>query len=106
MCHLYTTKRNGSTPSLPWHPSRLNDSSSNSSSTEVGVLVAYHRVTARSLPLEVRTITGGGTQSPTIIISTREESSCLLIRQQLISVHPPRGRGVYRTEHHFMPLRQ
>ncbi|GBL72912.1 hypothetical protein AVEN_128100-1 [Araneus ventricosus] len=64
------------------------------SCTEAGVLVAHHRATARPLPKEVRTITGGGTQSPTITMLTGETSSCLLLRQQLISVYswcPPVG---------------
>ncbi|GBM67870.1 hypothetical protein AVEN_71198-1 [Araneus ventricosus] len=62
------TRRTGSTPSLPKHPGHLNDSRCNSSSTETGVLITYHQATARALPKEVRTITGGGTQSPTITI--------------------------------------
>ncbi|GBN47974.1 hypothetical protein AVEN_240496-1, partial [Araneus ventricosus] len=37
----------------------LNDSRCNSSSTEDGVLVAHHWVTARPLPKEVPTIIGG-----------------------------------------------
>ncbi|GBM44402.1 hypothetical protein AVEN_128266-1 [Araneus ventricosus] len=73
----------------------LNDSSSyDSRSTEAGVLVAHYRATARLLPKEVRTIIDGGTQSPTITMPTGERNSCLLIRQQLISVYlrfPPRG---------------
>ncbi|GBN78650.1 hypothetical protein AVEN_107350-1 [Araneus ventricosus] len=43
--------------------------------------------TARPLQKEVRTITGGGTQSPTITIPTGEASFCLLFQQQLISVY-------------------
>ncbi|GBO26520.1 hypothetical protein AVEN_65433-1 [Araneus ventricosus] len=39
-------------------------------STEAGVLVAHHRVTAQPLLNKVRTITDGGTQSPTITIPT------------------------------------
>ncbi|GBN32138.1 hypothetical protein AVEN_192420-1 [Araneus ventricosus] len=39
----------------------LNDTAEIASSTEAGVLVAHHRATARPLPKEVRTITGGGT---------------------------------------------
>ncbi|GBM70649.1 hypothetical protein AVEN_206870-1 [Araneus ventricosus] len=38
------------------------------SSSETGVLVGHHRATALHLPKEVHTITGGGTQSPTITI--------------------------------------
>ncbi|GBM28520.1 hypothetical protein AVEN_70122-1 [Araneus ventricosus] len=57
------------------------------SSTEAGVLVANHLATARPLPKKVRTITGGGAQSPTITIPTGEASSYLLIQQQLISVY-------------------
>ncbi|GBM00051.1 hypothetical protein AVEN_214121-1 [Araneus ventricosus] len=53
------------------------------SSTEAGVLVANHMATARPLTKEVRTITGGGTYSPTITITPEEVSSCLLIRQLL-----------------------
>ncbi|GBN01326.1 hypothetical protein AVEN_24144-1 [Araneus ventricosus] len=62
-------------------------------STEAGVLVANHLALARQLPKEVRTTTGGGTQSPTIAIPPGEASSCLLIRQQLIRVLavPPSG---------------
>ncbi|GBL74771.1 hypothetical protein AVEN_243634-1 [Araneus ventricosus] len=37
----------------------LNDSHCNSSSTEAGVLVAYHQATDQLLSKEVRTITGG-----------------------------------------------
>ncbi|GBL73690.1 hypothetical protein AVEN_230684-1 [Araneus ventricosus] len=55
------------------------------SSTEAGVLVSSHLSTGRPLPKEVRTITGGGTQSPTITIPTGEESSSLLNRQQFKS---------------------
>ncbi|GBM98559.1 hypothetical protein AVEN_186096-1 [Araneus ventricosus] len=50
-----------STPAPPKHPDHLNDSRCNSSSTEAGVLLDYHQTTARPLPKEVRTITGGGT---------------------------------------------
>ncbi|GBN82810.1 hypothetical protein AVEN_142931-1 [Araneus ventricosus] len=57
------------------------------SSTENGVLVAHHRNTARLLKKEVRTVTGGETQSPTLTIPTGEATSCLLIRQQVISVN-------------------
>ncbi|GBM52939.1 hypothetical protein AVEN_60130-1 [Araneus ventricosus] len=35
------------------------DSLSNSSSTEAGVLTAYHQAMAQSLPKEIRTIIGG-----------------------------------------------
>ncbi|GBM44048.1 hypothetical protein AVEN_223171-1 [Araneus ventricosus] len=49
-----------------------------SSSTEAGVLVSYHRATARPLPKEVRTITGGGTQSPTITIPTGDANPAYL----------------------------
>ncbi|GBO39891.1 hypothetical protein AVEN_29460-1 [Araneus ventricosus] len=46
----------------------LNDSGRyDSSSTKAGVLVAHHRATARPLPKEVRTITGGGTRSPPLL---------------------------------------
>ncbi|GBM23880.1 hypothetical protein AVEN_208513-1 [Araneus ventricosus] len=55
-----------STPALPKHPDHLNDSRCNISSTEAGV--ANHLATARLLPKEVRTITGGGTFSLTIAI--------------------------------------
>ncbi|GBO17612.1 hypothetical protein AVEN_36248-1 [Araneus ventricosus] len=49
----------------------LNDSCRyDSSSTEAGVLVAHHRATARPLPKEVRTITGGGTRSPIVTMPT------------------------------------
>ncbi|GBM05950.1 hypothetical protein AVEN_80546-1 [Araneus ventricosus] len=37
------TRRTGCSPALPCHPGRLNDSRSNSSSTEVGVIVGYQR---------------------------------------------------------------
>ncbi|GBO17060.1 hypothetical protein AVEN_172597-1, partial [Araneus ventricosus] len=50
-------------------------------------LEAHHRATARPLPKEVRTITGGGIQRPSTTIPTGEASSCLLIRQQIISMH-------------------
>ncbi|GBM10312.1 hypothetical protein AVEN_50023-1 [Araneus ventricosus] len=58
-----------------------------SSNTEARVLVAHHWATARPFRKEVRTITGGGTRSPTIIMPTGEANSRLLIRQQLISVY-------------------
>ncbi|GBL72463.1 hypothetical protein AVEN_115380-1 [Araneus ventricosus] len=63
------------------------------SSTEAGVLVANHLATARPLQKEVRTITGGGTQNPTIIKSPEEASVRLLIRRQLIRelAVPPLG---------------
>ncbi|GBN76094.1 hypothetical protein AVEN_86653-1 [Araneus ventricosus] len=48
------------------------------SSTEVGILVANHPATARPLPKEVRTVTGGGFQSPTIAILAGEGSARLL----------------------------
>ncbi|GBM87072.1 hypothetical protein AVEN_16150-1 [Araneus ventricosus] len=48
------------------------------SSTEAGVQVANHLATAQPLPKEVHAITGGGAQSSTITIPTREASSCLL----------------------------
>ncbi|GBN06907.1 hypothetical protein AVEN_16854-1 [Araneus ventricosus] len=57
----------------------------NSSSTEAGVLVANHLATARPLPKEVRTIRGGGTNSPTITVPPREVSSCLFI---VATTHP------------------
>ncbi|GBM34564.1 hypothetical protein AVEN_77529-1 [Araneus ventricosus] len=91
---IWQDKKTGS-PSPALASGILNDSSRyDNSSTEARVLVAHHRATARPLPKEVRTITGGGTQSPTITIPTRETSSCLLIRQQLKSVYsrcPPVG---------------
>ncbi|GBM47488.1 hypothetical protein AVEN_153699-1 [Araneus ventricosus] len=64
---------------------------------EAGVLVAHHQATARLLPKEVRTITGGETQSSTITIPTGEVSSYLLIRQQLIPVYSlcPPWESVY-----------
>ncbi|GBL95166.1 hypothetical protein AVEN_253505-1 [Araneus ventricosus] len=79
---------------LPKHPGYLNDSRCNSSNTEAVVLVAYHQATARLLPKEVRTITGGGIQCPSIIIPAGGASARLLIRRPFIhvlSVHP-RGR--------------
>ncbi|GBL73163.1 hypothetical protein AVEN_159240-1 [Araneus ventricosus] len=57
------------------------------SRTETGVLVANHLAKARHFPKEVCAITGGGTQSPTITILPGEATSCLLIRQQVISVY-------------------
>ncbi|GBN80883.1 hypothetical protein AVEN_242544-1, partial [Araneus ventricosus] len=54
------------------------------SSTEAVVLVANHLATARPLPKEV---TDGGFQSLTITIPTGEAISCLLIRQQVMSVN-------------------
>ncbi|GBM18767.1 hypothetical protein AVEN_134304-1 [Araneus ventricosus] len=48
-----------SNPVLPRHPGTLNDSRCSSPSTEAGVLIANHLATARPLPKEVRTITGG-----------------------------------------------
>ncbi|GBL84813.1 hypothetical protein AVEN_93845-1 [Araneus ventricosus] len=57
------------------------------SSTEAGVLAANHLAMAQPFPKEVRTITGGGTLSPTITIPTEEATSCLLIRQLVISVY-------------------
>ncbi|GBL77720.1 hypothetical protein AVEN_152938-1 [Araneus ventricosus] len=56
------------------------------SNTEAGAPTANHLATVRPLPKEMRTITGAGTQSPTNTIPTGEANSCLLIRQQLISV--------------------
>ncbi|GBN05019.1 hypothetical protein AVEN_164096-1 [Araneus ventricosus] len=56
------------------------------SSTEAGDLVVHHLATTGPLPKEVRTTTGGGTKSPTIVILSGEESSCLPIGQQLIRV--------------------
>ncbi|GBN91462.1 hypothetical protein AVEN_205187-1, partial [Araneus ventricosus] len=47
-------------PGLPVDKGHLNDSRCNSSSTEAGVLKAYHQATARLLSKEVRNITGGG----------------------------------------------
>ncbi|GBM24762.1 hypothetical protein AVEN_182386-1 [Araneus ventricosus] len=64
----------------------LNDSRCNSSSTEAGVLIAYHQATARPLPKEVRTIASEGTQSPAITIPPGEASTRLLIRRPLIRV--------------------
>ncbi|GBL78132.1 hypothetical protein AVEN_143417-1 [Araneus ventricosus] len=43
-----------STLDLPKHPGHLNDSHCNSSSTEAGVLIAYHQATARPHPMEVQ----------------------------------------------------
>ncbi|GBM12775.1 hypothetical protein AVEN_247560-1 [Araneus ventricosus] len=40
--------------------------------------MAYHQATVRPLPMEVRTITGGGTQNPTITIYLMEASARLL----------------------------
>ncbi|GBM31424.1 hypothetical protein AVEN_98518-1 [Araneus ventricosus] len=87
------TRKTGSTRALPKHPGHLNDSSCNSSSTEAGVLIAYHQATAQPLPKEVRTITGGRTQSPSITIPPKEASARLLIRRPLIRevAVPPRG---------------
>ncbi|GBM36144.1 hypothetical protein AVEN_31345-1 [Araneus ventricosus] len=62
----------------------LNDSGRyDSASTEAGVLVARLDPSPRGTYYQL----GGGTQSTTITIATGEASSCLLIRQQLISVH-------------------
>ncbi|GBM23523.1 hypothetical protein AVEN_153092-1 [Araneus ventricosus] len=72
---------------MPKHPGHLNDRRCNNSSTETGVLVANHLAMAGPHPKEVRTITGGGTQSSTITIPPGEAGSCLLIRQQLIVVY-------------------
>ncbi|GBN62609.1 hypothetical protein AVEN_8351-1 [Araneus ventricosus] len=66
------TRRTGSTSALPKHPGHLNGSRCNSSSTQAGVLVAHQRAAARPLSMEVRTIPGIGTQSPTITIPTGE----------------------------------
>ncbi|GBM52336.1 hypothetical protein AVEN_64043-1 [Araneus ventricosus] len=71
-CFRTRIRKTGSTPALPKHPGHLNDNRWNSSSTEAGVLVAYPQATVRSLPKEARTITGGGTQSPTITMPTLE----------------------------------
>ncbi|GBN31016.1 hypothetical protein AVEN_95144-1 [Araneus ventricosus] len=57
------------------------------SNTEAGFLVSHRWATARPLPEEVRTITGGETHSPTITMPTGEAVSCLLIWHQLISVN-------------------
>ncbi|GBO22826.1 hypothetical protein AVEN_60604-1 [Araneus ventricosus] len=65
----------------------LNDSRYISSSTEAGILMTCPQAMARPFPKEVRTITGGGTNSPTIAIPSREVSSFLLIRQQLLRVY-------------------
>ncbi|GBM99578.1 hypothetical protein AVEN_64399-1 [Araneus ventricosus] len=87
------TRKIGSTPVLPKHPGHLNDSRCNSWSTEAGVLIAYQQATARPLLMEVRTITGGGTQSPTITIPPGEASARLLIRRPLIRVLAVPSRG-------------
>ncbi|GBL90443.1 hypothetical protein AVEN_135301-1, partial [Araneus ventricosus] len=66
-------------------PGQLNDSRCNSSSTEAGVLVPITRPWPDPFRKRLsRTITGGGTRSPTITMPTGEMSSCLLIRQLLI----------------------
>ncbi|GBM43692.1 hypothetical protein AVEN_26559-1 [Araneus ventricosus] len=43
---------------------QFNGSRCYSSSTEIGVLIAYHQTTARSLQKEVRAITGGRQHTP------------------------------------------
>ncbi|GBN25252.1 hypothetical protein AVEN_263791-1, partial [Araneus ventricosus] len=70
------------------HPRTLRDNSSNSSSTEVGVLVAItghptYVPQTRLLLYEVRTITGGGNSTPTIIVPPGEVRPCLHIRRLL-----------------------
>ncbi|GBL78491.1 hypothetical protein AVEN_42975-1 [Araneus ventricosus] len=60
--------KTGLSPALLRHPGHLNDSFCNSSSTEAGVLIAYHQNTARPIPKEVRIITGRGIQRPSITI--------------------------------------
>ncbi|GBM03314.1 hypothetical protein AVEN_142592-1 [Araneus ventricosus] len=72
------TRRSGSTPALPKHPGQLNDSHCNSSSTEAGVLKAYHQATGRHPPKEVHTITGEGTHSPTITIPQEKRAPAYL----------------------------
>ncbi|GBN10397.1 hypothetical protein AVEN_48129-1 [Araneus ventricosus] len=61
------------------------------------VLIAHHQATARSLPKEVRTITGGRAQSPTITMPPGKANLAylsFLIRRPLIRVLavPSRGR--------------
>ncbi|GBL94416.1 hypothetical protein AVEN_7382-1 [Araneus ventricosus] len=65
--YIYQNQKPGS-PRPVVATGNLNDSSCNSSSTEVGVLVAKHLATARPFPKEVCTITGGGSQRPAITI--------------------------------------
>ncbi|GBN82683.1 hypothetical protein AVEN_74686-1 [Araneus ventricosus] len=71
----------------------LNDCRCNSSSTKAGVLIAHHQATARPLPKELRTITGGGSQSPSIIVPSGWRESAYLY-DSLSSVNsrcPPHG---------------
>ncbi|GBL80274.1 hypothetical protein AVEN_92205-1 [Araneus ventricosus] len=66
----------------------------NTSSTEAGVLIAYHQATNRHLPKEVRTITDGGNPTSIISISPGESSARLLIRRPFIRVLMfPQGRS-------------
>ncbi|GBM84742.1 hypothetical protein AVEN_64883-1 [Araneus ventricosus] len=58
-----------------------------SSCTEAGVLIAHHRATARPPRRRYPLSLVGGTQIPTITMPTREASSSLLFRQQVISVY-------------------
>ncbi|GBM72455.1 hypothetical protein AVEN_6987-1 [Araneus ventricosus] len=71
-------------PALLEHPGYLNESRSNNSSTEAGVLTAYHQATVRRLSKRVRSITGEEIQSPSITILPEETSVRLLIRRPLI----------------------
>ncbi|GBN20718.1 hypothetical protein AVEN_132254-1 [Araneus ventricosus] len=56
-------------PALPRHPNQLNDSRCKSSRTEVGVSIAYHQFTTRTLPKVVHNITGGA--SPLLYLQGR-----------------------------------
>ncbi|GBM23439.1 hypothetical protein AVEN_181562-1 [Araneus ventricosus] len=67
-----------STLALLKHLGHLNDRRCNISSAEARVLVAHQRATARLLPKEVRTITGGGAFSPTIAIPPPKRCQFLL----------------------------
>ncbi|GBM71036.1 hypothetical protein AVEN_272382-1 [Araneus ventricosus] len=58
-----------------------------SSSTETGVLVAHNRATARPLPKEVRTITGGGIQSPHNHFCAHRGSKFLLTYPAATHIH-------------------
>ncbi|GBN91061.1 hypothetical protein AVEN_134842-1 [Araneus ventricosus] len=83
------------------------------SSIEAGVLVANHLATARPLPKKVRTITGGGTQSPPIIVpTTRSENppTYTATSHNHIFVVPPGGNKLVgldevllRTKEEFLP---
>ncbi|GBO16829.1 hypothetical protein AVEN_208488-1 [Araneus ventricosus] len=72
---------------------QLNGSRCNSSSTEAGVLIAYHQATARPLPKEVRTITGGGTRAPPLLFLQGKRMPAYLATHPFTRDAPRRSNG-------------